>query len=142
VFKTVLAQVAGEPPGLAHQPYVVKVGHPGGLADITERVDVTIAEPIPVLERNPKLEAGLCGAHELALLDAEQRVKRPERRDSRLAHAHRANLIGLHQRDVEQGAQLLREHGRHCPAGGAASGDDDAFYGLSMHGLGPGSFIG
>ena len=49
-----------------------------------------------------ELERGLGGAHELLLVEIEQAMERLDRGKRRLADTHRADLLGLDQRDVEQ----------------------------------------
>ena len=51
----------------------------------------------------------------------------------RFAHTDRADFLGLHQRDFEQRAELLRERRRGHPSGGAASGDDHFLYDWRFH---------
>ncbi len=91
-----------------------------------ERVDVTIADARPVLEQNAELEGRGRRAHELLLVDAQELVEHAHRRHGGFADAHRADLFGFDQRDVEQIAELLRERGGGDPAGGAAACDDDS----------------
>jgi len=133
VLETVITRLAAETLGFRHQPHVVKVGHPRRLADIAKRVDVTVTQPVPVLKRDAQLERGIGRAHELALINAEQLVKSPEGGDGCLPDAHGADLVGFHQRYVQQGAQLLRQRRSHGPAGGSTTGDDHALYSLILH---------
>ena len=112
----------------------MELGHPGSLADETERVDVAVADIGPVVEPDAELEGGLRGRHELALVDIHQVVEALHRGDGGLAHAHGADQIGLHQGDLELTAQPLGEAVGGQPACGAATGDDDTCF-AGVHGL-------
>src|SRR6476646_5760833 len=106
----------------------MELGHPGSLADDTERVNVAVADVGPVVEPDTELEGGLRGRHELALIDFHQAVKALHRRDGRLAHSDGADEVGLHERDLQLTAEAFDEAERSQPARGAATGDDDTSF--------------
>ena len=108
------------------QPEVMECAGPGGLAIHAEGVDVTVARYAPVLEQDAELEGRCRRSHELLLVDAQQFVKRADRRDRRLTHADGADLLRLHERDVEDAVELMGQSSRGHPAGRTASGNDDA----------------
>ena len=107
-------------------PDIVELPHPVRLADLAEGVDVAVALAAPILECDSELEGRLGGAHELALIDPHQMVEGPVRRDGRLAYSDRADGIGFHEGDVEQGAEQAGKRRRCDPARRAAPGNDNS----------------
>jgi hypothetical protein len=108
------------------QPEMVEFASPGGLAIHAERVDVAVSLHAPVLEQDAELERRRGGAHEFLLVDTEQLMEVPDRRDGRFTHAHGADLLRLHERDVQDAIELLRQRGGRDPPRRTATGDDDA----------------
>ena len=107
-----------------------------GQARGTERVYVALSRPCPVLELDPELEGRLRLAQEIVLVDGVGAKVVDDRRDGRLADAHRADLLRL---DEPDGAPEVREglrqrRGGH-PARGASPDDEDASDRLIHHDL-------
>ena len=50
VFEAVVAELVAEPGLLRGKPQVVEIAEPGALADLAKGMNVTVAEPRPVLE--------------------------------------------------------------------------------------------
>ena len=92
-------------------------------AEYTKGVNITISYLPPVLEVNAKLICRICFSQKLVFINSKGGVEIAQVWDGRFTHAHGADLLGFHQRDVEKGAQLLRERGRFVapPNRGAAS---------------------
>src|SRR5688572_31840007 len=89
-------------------------------------MEVRIAALVPADELDAELVGGIGGLHELCLVDAEPLDQRDERRHGGLAHADGAELLGLHQLDFTHLApEMLAEHRRGHPAGGAPAHDHD-----------------
>src|SRR5690606_6391595 len=95
-------------------------------AEEPERVHVAMAGAHPVDELDAHLERALDVAHEVVLVDAQELEEIADRRDGRLADAHRADLLRLDE--VHRGVAVPQEaragRGRH-PARRAAADDDD-----------------
>ena len=125
-LEAVVAVVGGQLAFAALQPEMLEARRPVVLAGGAEGVNVVFAAVAPIFKSDAELERGLRGGHELLLVDSQQAMKRHERRNGRLAHAHGADLIGLHQPDVEQLAERFRQTRGHHPARGAAAGDHHA----------------
>src|SRR6185437_5620019 len=108
------------------QPIVMKVRRVDRRADDTERMKVTMPEARPVDELDAELEGAARLADEIVLVDAENLVEGAQRRDGRLAHAHRADLRGLDDFDGAVAAlqQTRERRGRHPPRRSAAHDDD------------------
>src|SRR5688572_31259500 len=104
---------------------MMEVAEPGGLPMLAERMQVVIADARPVLEEDSELEGGGRRAHELLLVDAQEAVECADGRNGRLSDTDGADLLGLHQRDVQQIPELLRESGRRNPPGSAPARDDN-----------------
>ncbi len=64
---------------------------PGG----AELVHVEVADPAPVAEIDPELEAALGRLDEFALVDPQEAVELLERRDRRLAHPDDADRLAF-----------------------------------------------
>ena len=105
-LQAVVPQIAAKAPRPRLEPEVMEAAHPGGFADLAERVDVAIADLAPVFEQDAQLEGGLGGAHERRLVDPQQGVEGARRGDGRLPDADRADVLGLDQGDVQQRAEL------------------------------------
>src|SRR5690242_19651302 len=85
-------------------------------------MEVAVAAPCPVDELNAELEGRLRAADEVVLIDTEHLIEQANRRNRRLADAHRADLRGFDQRDrAERARQRVRQGGRRHPAGSAAA---------------------
>src|SRR5690606_4859779 len=111
--------------GVRHEPHLVEVTRPGGVADVAECVTVAMTQLAPVLELDSQFEGRLRCAHNLALVEPKQHLEGAKCRDRRFADANGPDVVGLHERDVEQGTELLCQRRGRGPAGRAASGDDD-----------------
>ena len=106
-------------------------------AEHAKRMQITIADPCPVIEADAELEGRLRTANEIVLVDAEQAVEGENLRNGCLAYADRADLLGFDQRDAAvRLTQHLGQRGRGHPARGAAPHDDDAAQGVA-HWLAP-----
>src|SRR5690349_4437439 len=96
-----------------------------------------MAGAIPAAKLDAELERALRLAHELRFVDLQQLVEVLQRRQCRLADAHRADVIGLDERHrVARGMQYLCAGSRAHPAGGATADDHDA-QGRCLHYLSP-----
>src|SRR5687768_1412451 len=133
VLETIIAELIAKTRRPRRQPEVVEVPEPRAFADDSKGVDVTVAASCPVFERDPELDGAAGHAQELAFIEIENPVKGADGGERGLAYAHRADLLGLDQRDVEQAAQLLRQRRRRAPARGAAPRNDDLFDRLPIH---------
>ena len=94
-LEAIVAVVPGEFPLAALQPEVLEAGRPVILARHAEGMDVVLAGRAPVLEADAELEGALGRGHELLLVDLEQAMEGDQRRNRRLADAHRADLVGF-----------------------------------------------
>jgi hypothetical protein len=127
-LETVIAVVAGQAALAALEPEVLEARGPVVGAGQAERMDVVLAHVAPVLEADAKLERGLGRGHELLLVDLKQLVEVHQGRDGGLANADGADRVRFDQRDLEPLAERFGDAGSGHPAGGAATGDDDAPY--------------
>ncbi len=109
----------------AVQPEMLEAGGPMILARQAERMEVALADILPVVEHDAELEGRLGRPHELGFVDAEQAVVRDERRNGGFADADRADRVGLDERDVDDLAQRSRDRSGGHPACGAAARNDD-----------------
>src|SRR5690606_26756064 len=66
-----------------------------------------------IFRRNTQLKNRLRGTHKLLLINSQQRMEGSHRRDGRLTHANRANLLGLNKHHFQQLTKLLYQ-GRRC----------------------------
>ena len=74
----------------------------------------------------PSLNVPCVSRMKLRFVEPEQLVEVAQRRQRGLAHAHRADVVGLDERHaVAFRMQHLRAGGGAHPAGGAAADDDD-----------------
>src|SRR5262245_34920263 len=87
-------------------------------------MDEHIADARPVLEPDAYLEGGGALTHEVLFVDAEQAMERNDGWYGRFTHTDGADFLGLHQRDLEQLAEMRRQRDRGHPAGGAAAGNN------------------
>ena len=111
----------------AAQPVLVKRGHPEIVAEASERMKVAEACAPPADELDPKLERTLARTDEVHLIQPEDAVEPLDRRDRRLADAHRADLLRFDERDRRARAgQRGSERSRSHPARASAAGDHDA----------------
>ena len=107
------------------QPILVKIALAQIAPDLAESVHVAIAETAPVAELDTQLESAPRSAQEIVFVQAEHPVIFADGRNRRLAHTHRADLLGFHEADIDRGPHGFREQRRGHPAGRAPSGDDD-----------------
>ena len=103
----VLAELPADAHLAAFQPEVLETGGPTVLAGPAEGVDVVAADLAPVLERDAELERALHGADEVLLLDLQKFMQREQRGYRGFANADGADLVGLHDGDVQRLAQEL-----------------------------------
>src|SRR5512138_2623228 len=107
------------------QPEVVKLAGPSGLAGDAKRMDVGISRLLPSFEVDPELERCRGCAHELLLIDLQQTMKAPHGRNRRLTDSDGSDLLRLHQRDIDDAAELVRERRCSEPSGCSPAGDDE-----------------
>src|SRR3546814_13980277 len=85
---------------LAAQPVVMKRQRPQRHSGFTERMQVRIADPAPIIELDAELERALRRAQHLVLVQAKKCVDQPDLRNGRLADTDDANFLGLDQADA------------------------------------------
>jgi hypothetical protein len=101
-------------------------GHPLDVAAMrAERVDIRVAQPPPVAKLDPQLERRPRRADELILVDAEHPVIVEQRRDRRLAHPDRADLLGFDQSHRDAALDQPRHRGGGHPSRRSPADDDD-----------------
>jgi hypothetical protein len=88
-------------------------------------VDIAVAVAQPVLERDGQLETAGDLFQEILFVDLQEFMERPYRRYGRFAHAHGTDLFRLHQCNVQEIPELVRQRGRRHPPRRAATGDDN-----------------
>ena len=109
----------------------------------TERMNVGVPGPGPVLELDSQLEGRLGLANDLVLIDPQHLDEADDRWDGRLADPDGADLGGFDQPDATvQIPQQLGEARRGHPPGGSAADDDDAADWIDGHGNNPYGLIG
>src|SRR6187401_1560809 len=98
-----------------------------------ERMHVASAERAPVHEFDSEFERCLAAAHELALVETEERIESLEARNAGFADADGTDLIRLHDADARTGIrERLCQSGSRHPAGSSAAQDDDLFDGFTQ----------
>jgi hypothetical protein len=103
------------------QPVLVH-GHHVEIAPIgAEGVEIARIFRAPADELDAQLEAASGARQELALVDAQGLVEHADRRDRRLAHADRADLLAFDQGNGAIAGQCVRQHRRRHPAGRTAA---------------------
>ena len=137
IVETVIPQRPA--PTLQHvvEPVVVERDVAEVFADGAEGVHVAVTFAPPVHELDPELEGGHGLADELVLVDAKHVVEEHDGGDGRLAHADRADVLGLHQGDLDPRPHHLGQRRRRHPARCAAAHDGDRLQFRRMHGLRP-----
>src|SRR5690606_28293421 len=105
------------------QPEMLEVAQPRFRSVLAEGVYVGIALPLPALEQDSQLEGGFGRAHEPRLVDAQQFVNDPHRRDRGRAGAAGADLLRLHEGDGAHPAKLARARRGRTPAGRTPAGE-------------------
>ena len=96
------------------------------LSERSEGMHVVFAGAVPVAKLDAELERGLRLAHELRLVDPQQRVEVAQGGQRGLAHTHRADVIGLDEREaIAIRMQHLRAGSSAHPAGGTTADNHD-----------------
>ena len=126
-------------PTLQHvvEPVVVERDVAEVFADGAEGVHVAVTFAPPVHELDAELEGGLGLADELVLIDPQHVIEEHDGGDGRLAHADRADILGLDQGDLHPRSHHLGQSRRGHPARRAAADDGDRLQFRRMHGLHP-----
>ncbi len=124
-FQAVLIEAAVHATPLRLQPEVMERAHQRALPGTAKRVDVAITLALPVFEGNGQLEGAGHRTQEFLLVDLQEAMKSTNRWHGGFAHANRADLLRLHQHDLEQPAKLMRQRRGGNPPGGATAGNDN-----------------
>src|SRR5688500_12495666 len=126
VARREVVQVRGIAGRTRFEPALIEIVRADRFADDAERMNVGARATLPADAVNAELTSGVRGADEILLVDAEPMNQTHEGRARRFAHANGADLIGLDELDLAQLAlQVLAQHGRRQPPGGAATNDHD-----------------
>src|SRR4029077_8873990 len=104
VFEAIVAELVAESRRRRREPQVMEIAEPGALAQDTKGMNVTVAEPRPVFERDAELDRTARHAEELALVEIENLVEGTDGGERGFAHTHGADLFRFDQRDVDQRA--------------------------------------
>ena len=100
-----------------------------------ERVEIAVPLATPVDELNAQLERALRCRDKVVFGNAQRFVESADRRDRRLAHADRADLVAFDQGDGAAGADRIGQGRSGHPPGSAAADDHDLVDGLVVHGI-------
>ncbi len=117
----------------ALQPVLLEPGHQCALARVAEGVDVTVAGPDKVFERDGQLEGAGYRAQEFLLIDVHEPVEVAHGRDGRLTDADGGDLGRFDQRDLDLVFQLICQRARRYPPRRAAAGNDHLAYSVGTH---------
>ena len=91
-----------------------------------ERMEIAVAEPVPVDKLDAELEAAPGRGDEIGFLDAQHAIEIDEARYGRFADPHSADRFGFDQFDIHaSGQDEARQGCRGHPARRAAPGNDD-----------------
>ncbi|MNM85420.1 hypothetical protein D3C81_975340 [compost metagenome] len=124
-FQAEVAQLGVHAAAQAVQPEMMERRGPGALPDRAERMDEAFTGATPVLERDRELERAGDRTQELLFVDLQEAMERSNGRYGGFAHPHGADLLGLHQGDVQLIPELVGQRATGQPARRPTAGDDN-----------------
>ena len=119
------AQMLAQPVMMQRHP--VKIGAIGA-----KGVEITAVLRPPADKFNAQLERALRRTQKRRLVDPQLRVEQLDRRDRRLAHTNRADLVGFDQRDRDRPADRIGQRRRRHPPSRPAADNRDRTQGLGL----------
>ena len=123
-FQAEIAQIRFHATAQALQPVLLEPGDQCAFAGVAEGMDVAMAWPDEVFERDGQLERAGYRAQEFLLVDVHEPVEVANRWHGGFAHTDGGDLGRFHQRQLDLVLQLIRQRACRDPSRRAATGNN------------------